>query len=120
MQAGGWESLYLFQRREPSIKKILVFIGKKEDPYRFESTSNYRRIEQECYIFTPKEIMPLYMKRCVCCCWNTISLGSQRCGGIAHTIGALSWMYTVQEGEEGDCPLQERAVGMHGAVPWGG
>ena len=52
------------------------------------------------------------------------SLGSQRHGGIAHRTGVLQWMdkgflgRTAWEGEEGSCPLCERAAGIHGALPW--
>lgn len=43
--------------KETSIKKILGFIGKAENPYQFESTSYYSSIEKECYILIKKKIL---------------------------------------------------------------
>lgn len=50
----------------------------------------------------------------------TISLGSWRRGGIAHTTRALQWLdtgslgRTIWDGEERINPVCERALGMHG------
>lgn len=60
----------------------------------------------------------------------------KRHGGIDHTTGVLGWMggcmhgwidgriKAVQEGQDWTTrresfPLSERAVGRHGALPWG-
>lgn len=62
----------------------------------------------------------------ICVCRATVSVASERHGGIVQTTDELLWMdtdslgRTSQDSEEGEGPLREKAVRTHRALLWYG